>query len=109
MSDNLLEEILWIQSNLMNSKDLKNIQSLVKKYKPHWWSGVINSQLARLEYSRLWVLEPRWGQAKEVKIAICTFSTKLAALKSKSKDWLTRIQENVFKLSDMFINRLFFE
>jgi hypothetical protein len=35
------------------------------------------------------------GQTKDYKIGICCFSDKHAALKSKSKDWLARNQNNV--------------
>jgi hypothetical protein len=39
--------------------------------------------------------EPRSGQTKDYKIGICCFSTKHAALRRKSKDWLARNQNNV--------------
>jgi hypothetical protein len=39
--------------------------------------------------------EPRSGQAKDYKIGSCCFSTKHAALRRKSKDWLARNQSNV--------------
>jgi hypothetical protein len=39
--------------------------------------------------------EPRSGKTKDDKIGICCFSTKYAALRRKSNDWLTRNQENV--------------
>jgi hypothetical protein len=35
------------------------------------------------------------GQTKDYKIGICCFSAKHAALRSKSKDWLTQNQNNV--------------
>jgi hypothetical protein len=41
------------------------------------------------------------GQTKDYKIGICCFSTKHAALRSKSKDWLARNQNNVSEWSDM--------
>jgi hypothetical protein len=41
--------------------------------------------------------EPRSGQTKDYKIGICYFSAKHAALRRKSKDWLTRNQDNVYK------------
>ena len=41
------------------------------------------------------------------KIGICCFSAKHAALKSKSKDWLARNQNNVSEWSDMSIRGLF--
>ena len=53
--------------------------------------------------------EPRSGQAKAYKICICCFSAKYAALRSKSKDWLPRNQENVFEWGDMFIRELLFQ
>ena len=41
------------------------------------------------------------GQTNDYKIGICCFSTKHAALRSKSKDWLARNQNNVSEWSDM--------
>jgi hypothetical protein len=37
-------------------------------------------------------LEDRLGQTKDYKIGICCFSTKHAALRRKSKDWLGGIR-----------------
>jgi hypothetical protein len=51
--------------------------------------------------------EPRSGQTKDFRIGICCFSTKHAALRRKSKDWLARNQNNVSKWSNMFNHRLF--
>ena len=48
--------------------------------------------------------EPRSGQTKDYEIGICYFSAKHAALRSKSKDWLTRNQDNVSEWSDMYIS-----
>ena len=45
--------------------------------------------------------EPRLGQTKHYKISISCFSTKHAALRRKSKDWLARNQNNVSEWSDM--------
>jgi hypothetical protein len=45
--------------------------------------------------------EPRSGQTKHYAIGICCFSAKHAALRRKSKDWLTRNQNNVSEWSDM--------
>jgi hypothetical protein len=39
--------------------------------------------------------ESRSGQTKDYKIGICCFSTKHAALKGKSKNWLAQNQYNV--------------
>jgi hypothetical protein len=39
--------------------------------------------------------EPGLGQTKDYKIGICCLSTKHAALRGKSKEWLTRNQNNV--------------
>ena len=44
--------------------------------------------------------EPRSGQTK-YKIGICCFSVKHAALRSKSKDWLARNQNNVSEWSNI--------
>ena len=53
--------------------------------------------------------EPRSGQTKDYQIAICCFSAKHAALRKKSKDWLTRNQDNVSEWGDMFIRGLLFQ
>ena len=51
--------------------------------------------------------EHQLGQSKDIKIGICCFSAKLAALRRKSKDWLARNQDNV--CVDMSICRLLFQ
>jgi hypothetical protein len=53
--------------------------------------------------------QPRSGQTKDYIIGICFFSAKHAALRRKSKDWLTRNQNNVSEWSDMSIRRLLFQ
>ena len=53
--------------------------------------------------------EPRSGQTKDYKIGICCFSAKHAALRSKSTDWLVRIQDNVSEWGDMSIRGLLFQ
>jgi hypothetical protein len=50
--------------------------------------------------------ESRSGQTNNYKIGICCFSTKHAALRSKSKDWLARNQNNVFEWSDWSVRGL---
>ena len=52
--------------------------------------------------------EPRSGQTKDCNIDICCFSAKHAALRSKSKDWLARNQNNVSEWSSMFTRGLLF-
>ena len=52
--------------------------------------------------------EPRSGQTKDYKIGICCFSAKNTALRSKSKDWLARNQNNVSEWNDMSIRGLLF-
>jgi len=47
--------------------------------------------------------EPRSGQTKDYKIAICCFSARHTALKRKSKDWLAGNQDNVSEWSDMTV------
>ena len=42
--------------------------------------------------------EPRSGPTEEYKLGMCCFSAKQAALRSKSKDWLARNQNNVFRV-----------
>ena len=53
--------------------------------------------------------DPRSGQTKDYKIGICCFSAKHAALRSKSTDWLVRIQDNVSEWGDMSIRGLLFQ
>jgi hypothetical protein len=55
--------------------------------------GVIISVLASSAVDR--GFEPRSGQSKDYKIGICCFSTKHAALRRKSKDWLAQNQDDV--------------
>ena len=52
--------------------------------------------------------ESRSGQTKDYKIGICCFSSKHAALRSKSKDWLVRNQNNVSEWNNMSIRGLLF-
>jgi hypothetical protein len=51
--------------------------------------------------------EPPSGQTKGYTIGICCFSTKHAALRRKSKDWLVWNQDNVYGWVDMSIGGLF--
>ena len=53
--------------------------------------------------------EPRSGQTKDYKIGISCFSAKHTALRSKSKDWLARNQNNVSEWSDMSTCGLLFQ
>ena len=50
--------------------------------------------------------QSRSGQTKDYKIRICCFSTKHAALRRKSKDWLARNQDNVSEWGNMSTCRL---
>ena len=43
--------------------------------------------------------EPRSGQTKDYQIGVSCFSAKHAALRSKSKYWLARNQDNVSEWS----------
>ena len=45
--------------------------------------------------------DPRSDQTKDYTIGMCCFSAKHSALRSKSKDWLTRDQNNVSEWSDI--------
>jgi predicted LPLAT superfamily acyltransferase len=45
----------------------------------------------------------RSGQIKDYPIGICFFSTRHAASRRKSKDWLARNQDNVSEWDDMSI------
>jgi hypothetical protein len=54
--------------------------------------------------------ETKLGQIKDIKIAICCFSANHAALRSKSKDWLARSQDNIMsEWGDMSTRGLLFQ
>jgi hypothetical protein len=53
--------------------------------------------------------EPQSGQNKDYKIGICCFSTKDTVLRRKSKEWLTRNENNVSERSDMSTRGLLFQ
>ena len=53
--------------------------------------------------------EPQSDQTKDYKIGICFFSVKHTALRRKSKDWLTRNQNNLSDWSDMSAQGLLFQ
>ena len=53
--------------------------------------------------------ETRLGQTKDYEIGICFFSTKHAALRKKSKNWLAQNQDNVSEWGDMSIRGLLFQ
>jgi hypothetical protein len=53
--------------------------------------------------------EPRPGLTKDNKIGMCCFSAKHVAIRSKSKDWMARNQNNVSMWSDMSIRGLLFQ
>ena len=55
------------------------------------------------------VFESWSGQTKNYKIGICCFSTKHAAFRRKSKDWLDQNQDNVSESGNMSIRRLLFQ
>ena len=59
----------------------------------HRISGVMVCMLVSRAVDR--GFKPRSGLTKDYKIGICCFSAKQAALRRKSKDWLTRTQDNV--------------
>jgi hypothetical protein len=53
--------------------------------------------------------EPQSGQTKDYRIGICCFSVKHESLKGKSKNWLARIQHNVFEWGDLSLRGLLFQ
>jgi hypothetical protein len=69
--------------------------------------------LIRLNLNTLSVVDrgfqPSLGQAKDYKIGICCFSSKYAALRRKSIDWLALNQDNVSEWGDMCIHGLLFQ
>ena len=48
--------------------------------------------------------EPKFDQAKNYVIGICCFSTKHEALRRKSKEWLTRNQDNVSVVGRLYVD-----
>jgi hypothetical protein len=75
--------------------------SLVFQFFINRISGVMVRVLNSIEVDS--VFEPRSCQSNDYKIGICCFSTKHAALRKKSRDWLSRNQDNVFECGDMSI------
>jgi hypothetical protein len=67
-----------------------------------------NGKRARLECCRSWV-RATVGSNQTLSIGMCCISAKQAALRGKSKDWLTRNQNNVPEWSDMSIRGLLFQ
>ena len=67
-------------------------------------SGVIVSMLASSAVDH--GFESRSGQTKDYEIGICCFSTKHAALRRKSKDWLAWNQDNVSEWGNMSVREL---
>ena len=63
---------------------------------------------ARLECGRSWIQAP-YGQTKDYKIGVCCFSAKHTQLRSRSKDWLARNQDNVSEWGNMSIRGLLFQ
>jgi hypothetical protein len=53
--------------------------------------------------------EPGSDQIKDYKIGICCFSARHTALRRKSKDWLSRNQDNVYGWGDKSIRGLLFQ
>jgi hypothetical protein len=70
-------------------------------------SGVMVSVLVSSAVDR--GFDPQSDQTKDYTIGMCCFSAKHAPLRSKSKDWLTRTQNNVSEWSDMSIRGLLFQ
>ena len=69
--------------------------------------GVMVSVLASSVVYR--EFKPRSGQTKDYQTGICCFTAKHAALRSKNKDWLARIQDNVSEWGDMSFRGLLFQ
>jgi hypothetical protein len=83
------------------------VQKLASVFLINCISGAMVSMLTSSAIDR--ELEPWFDQTKDYKIGICCFSPKHAVLRSKSKDWLARNLDIVFKWGDMSIRRLLFE
>jgi hypothetical protein len=55
------------------------------------------------------VFKPCWGQTEDYKIGSFCFSAKHASLRSKTKDWLARNQDNGSEWGDMSYRGLLFQ
>jgi hypothetical protein len=53
--------------------------------------------------------ELRSGQTNDYKIGFCCFSARHIALRRKSKDWMSRNQDNVSEWEEMSIHGLLFQ
>ena len=71
--------------------------------------GVIVSVLVSSAVDRGGGFEARSDQTKDYKLGVCCFLAKHAALRRKSKDWLSRNQENLLEWSDMSVDCCFSE
>ena len=91
---------VYLHSLTHNRASSHNITFSVEG-EPHRWR---NGQRTRLECCK-----PRSDQTKDYKMCICCFSAKHAAVRRKSKDWLTRNQNNVSEWSDMSTCGLLFQ
>jgi hypothetical protein len=53
--------------------------------------------------------DPRSYRTKVYKIGMCVYSAKHTSIRRKSKDWLTRKQDNVSEGDDLSIHGLLFQ
>ena len=83
------------------------VQKLVSVFLINCICGAMVSMITSSSIDR--GFEPWFDQTKDYKIGICCFFPKHAVLRSKSKDWLARNLDIVFKCGDMSIRRLLFE
>jgi hypothetical protein len=93
-----------LQTFLLIYHSLQITEFLYRLRLPNHIGGVVVSVLASSAVDR--GFEPWSGQTKDYKIGSCCLSAKHAALRRKSKDWLTRNQKTVSEWSDMSIRRL---
>jgi hypothetical protein len=82
-----------------------------------WWLLLTTNwaifQLYQVTFNEIYLLYTGFelwsGQTKDYNIGICCFSAKHVALRSKSKDWLARNQNNVSEWTDMSTSGLLFQ
>ena len=99
---NILCRSLELIVGLSTSRNLTPLSTYIAPQR-----GVMVSMLASSAVDR--GFDSRSGQIKDYKIGICCSSAKHAALRSKSKYWLARNQNNVFEWSDMSTRGLLFQ
>ena len=87
--------ILFIVESIYSDRDVHNVPKTIE----NCTGGVMVSMLVSRVVDSMF--ETRSDQTKCYKIGMCCFSTKDAALRRKSRDWLARNHDNVSEWGNM--------